>query len=79
MTVEGIRAQMAQVEKEVCHCIRCGECMGSGSIRVDCDGWPEWDLETCETCGGDGVAELCDRCILLRDLDYDLMALEAAG
>lgn len=55
-----------------CSCIACDCCNGTGNIWVDmisglptvhCDDLDE--LETCEECGGSGVAEVCDEC---RDL-----------
>lgn len=73
-----IREQIKQVEAEPCKCIQCGTCNGSGTIRIDCPGWPEWDLETCDECCGRGIIETCDRCQLLNDMDYQLEEAERA-
>jgi len=67
------------VEKEPCRCRACADCRGSGAV------WFDWngkylgnsrsddldDMETCDSCGGSGIVETCDRCQLLRDMDYD--------
>lgn len=74
------REAIAQVEKEACLCVQCGDCGGSGHYYVDMRGHylgqhrgDDLDeMETCDTCGGSGISESCDRCQLLRDLDYDL-------
>lgn len=68
-----------QVQAEPCHCVRCGECGGSGNIWLDfkgqylgnhrCDDLDE--MEMCEGCGGSGIIETCDRCQLLEDMDHD--------
>lgn len=53
---------------ETCKCVQCHACRGSRNIRVRCDGYPEWDLETCPECDGEGITEVCDYC---RDAQED--------
>ncbi len=60
-----------KVQKEPCHCVRCGECRGSGNIEVRIPSYSSEDLETCDGCGGSGIVQTCDRCQLLRDMDWD--------
>jgi RecJ-like exonuclease len=43
-------------ETDKCECCYCGDCDGTGRVRV------EWDLEPCSNCDGTGIVELCDRC-----------------
>lgn len=45
-----------------CHCVYCGDCGGSGQIRIPSFGYPEWDIESCSNCGGTGVVEMCVDC-----------------
>ena len=73
--------EMQKVAAEACHCVRCGDCNGSGNIWFDfrgrylgrghCDDMDE--IETCEQCGGRGIVESCSRCQLLDEMDdtYD--------
>ena len=61
----------AELNESPCRCVRCGWCHGTGRIRVDVDDQPDFDLDTCEGCGGDGLAEVCDRCRDLEDFDDD--------
>lgn len=71
-----------KVEQEPCRCIRCGDCNGSGTVWFDwrghylgnsrCDDLDE--LEHCDRCGGSGIIEVCDRCQLLEEMDYEEMA-----
>jgi len=63
------KSDRAKVNAEPCHCVRCGECGGNGNVRVD--GLADFDLEPCEGCGGSGITEICDRCQLLKDFDYE--------
>lgn len=53
-----------------CRCVRCGDCGGSGQTRVKAleYEYPEWDLETCSTCGGTGIVEKCVPCQLREEL-----------
>jgi hypothetical protein len=64
------RQLIAEVEREQCHCLACGVCNGRGYL-------PTFDYralmdesDTCDECGGSGLAEVCDRCQLLEDLDH---------
>lgn len=41
-----------------CHCVYCGDCNGTGNVRVPSDGFPEWDLESCLNCQGSGIVEM---------------------
>jgi hypothetical protein len=53
----------------VCGCVVCGECWGSGRVRVEgnyCD-----DLEACHDCDGCGISEECADCELQREMDFD--------
>lgn len=45
-----------------CDCVSCGECNGSGRIRVKCEGFPEYEVVTCPDCRGTGVSEQCEIC-----------------
>lgn len=74
------RETIAKIDAEPCACVRCGDCGGSGSYYVDHRGHflgqhrsdDMDDLEYCDGCGGSGIVEVCSRCELLRDLEYDL-------
>lgn len=59
------------IRAEPCHCIRCGECFGTGRVR-DLEDWSDLGYETCEECGGSGIVETCARCKLIADMEYDL-------
>lgn len=58
-----------------CTCVHCDECGGSGNVwfsfnhkylgRYRCDDLDE--LETCESCRGSGIEEMCDHCRELED------------
>ncbi len=56
----------AKLEAEPCRCVTCPDCRGSGRWGGDVVDW-----EVCETCGGLGVVEVCDRCQLLEDMDHE--------
>lgn len=70
--------EMKKVAAEPCHCVRCDDCRGSGTIWVDWRGrylgnHCSDDLdepEQCENCGGRGIVEVCPRCELLEDMDH---------
>lgn len=70
----------AKVAAEPCCCVSCGDCGGSGNVWFSfggkeylgshrCDDLDE--METCDTCGGSGITETCDRCQLLTDMDHE--------
>ncbi len=46
----------------VCKCVRCGDCGGSGQVEVRTGSYPEWELESCSTCHGTGISEVCGVC-----------------
>ena len=52
-------------------CVSCGVCHGSGEVEVATDGYPEWELETCDECDGYGTVETCAWCALLAELEHD--------
>jgi len=54
-----------------CKCVRCHHCHGSGRMRVECFGYPEDELESCDGCQGTGLYEVCDRCQLLDEFNED--------
>ena len=54
-----------------CTCVRCPDCLGNGNTRRSYDSWPEFELENCDTCGGSGVTETCERCQWLEELEHD--------
>ena len=68
---------MDALNAKPCECVPCHECRGSGNIWIDwrgrylgnsrCDDMDE--LETCDTCGGHRIVEMCDRCGELYELD----------
>ena len=60
-----------RVAEEPCRCVRCSFCNGSGTMRVETNTWPEYDLESCDICCGSGIVETCGRCELLEDMDAD--------
>ena len=74
-----MQAAMDSVNARPCECVTCSECRGSGHVWVDfrgrylgssrCDDLD--DLETCDSCGGGGITELCDRCGELEELYAD--------
>ena len=46
-----------------CRCVRCPNCRGLGTVRVDDRSQPSgWDLDTCDECRGSGVTEYCENC-----------------
>jgi DnaJ-class molecular chaperone len=54
-----------------CTCIICGECHGSGTVRVDDWSQPEgFDLETCDECRGSGMSEICQECYDWREEQF---------
>ncbi len=61
----------AKVEAEPCRCVTCPDCRGSGQIEFRTNSYPEWDLDTCDGCGGSGIVERCERCQLLEEMDYE--------
>lgn len=54
----------------MCNCIVCSECNGTGSVwrslrgeylgKMRCDDMDE--LESCDCCGGTGIADECEGC-----------------
>jgi hypothetical protein len=68
-----------QVEQEPCRCVQCSYCNGSGHLWFDLGGRylgnhrsDDLDnLEPCDSCGGSGIIETCDRCQLLSDMDHE--------
>lgn len=62
---------------DVCKCVSCSACGGTGSIWVDfrgrylgnyrSDDLDEMDI--CDECGGSGTAEVCDHCMDLGDAE----------
>ena len=63
-----------------CTCISCHECGGTGTVWYSfggkylgnhrCDDLD--NLETCETCGGQGIVERCWECQQKLDDEWDL-------
>ncbi len=51
-----------------CRCVYCAACGGSGEVEYR---YPEWDLETCDDCGGSGITETCESCQMARDVEMD--------
>lgn len=49
-------------EPDVCRCLRCSDCGGSGRVEVKTGSYPEWDLESCPECEGTGISEMCRLC-----------------
>lgn len=56
---------------EICRCVRCPECRGSGHVWFAfggreylgagrCDDLDE--MEGCDECQGSGITEMCDKC-----------------
>lgn len=71
-TSEAIRSDIAKVTKEPCSCVRCDTCSGLGRTCTVCRGsLVHYDWESCEDCTN-GIKQVCDRCTLLADLDYEL-------
>lgn len=72
--------EIKRVEAEPCRCVPCADCEGSGSYWVD--SWGRYtgqhrsddldEMEPCDTCGGSGISETCDRCQLLTEMDYEV-------
>ena len=60
-----------KVQAEPCHCVRCGECSGNGTVRSR-PSLADFDLEICEGCGGSGIVETCARCEVLAYMEHDL-------
>lgn len=55
-----------------CRCSSCSMCGGRGTIRVECSAHfsPDgYELESCDECGGSGIADECDYCYDLREQD----------
>ena len=52
----------------VCRCVSCPSCRGTGQQEYDTGSYPEWDLETCDECEGTGTIEQCAACAD-RELD----------
>lgn len=71
--------QMKTVAAEPCRCVPCGDCGGTGNVWFDFRGRYLGnhrsddldDLEPCDSCGGSGITETCDRCQLLNDMDHE--------
>lgn len=57
-----------------CQCVLCDLCHGTGTMRVETDGWPEFELETCEECRGSGISQTCDSCQDDAEMDRDDLA-----
>jgi len=66
-----VEDEIAKLNAEPCTCVRCSFCGGSGTVRLETDSWPEWDLDTCDECQGSGIVEDCDRCLFLSELEHD--------
>ena len=67
--VELCKMTTEELRKEPCRCVLCGECNGTGNVRIDDWSQPEgYDLDTCDGCRG-GIVEVCDRCQLLDELE----------
>ena len=45
-----------------CRCVSCAACKGTGNVEIPTNGYPEWELETCEECRGSGISEKCQAC-----------------
>ena len=68
-----------RLEAEPCTCVRCTSCGGYGTAYYDISGRyignhhsdDFSDSEPCEYCSG-GIAEECDRCVMLRDYEIEL-------
>lgn len=66
-----------RVSAEPCRCVSCHDCDGKGNYAVNMRGQyigPSRtddldDIEMCESCGGSGIIETCDRCQLLEEMD----------
>lgn len=68
--------EMKRVAAEPCRCVTCWDCKGSGSYWVDWRGHYVGnrgddldEMEYCDSCGGSGITETCDRCQLLDEMD----------
>ena len=63
--------QRAALLREPCTCVSCGDCRGTGTWEVPSLGYPEYELESCDTCGGSGILDVCERCQMLDELEHD--------
>jgi DnaJ-class molecular chaperone len=61
----------ASLRNGSCHCVCCAACGGSGQVEYQTHSYPEWDLETCEDCGGTGITETCESCQIAREVEMD--------
>ncbi len=67
MTPEA-RAQRDLLLKEICRCVMCEACDGRGEIRYMPFDQFDDETEPCDFCDK-GVAEVCDRCRAIEDLE----------
>ena len=68
---ERLRAEYERVRAEPCRCVMCDCCNGKGEIRFPANNqFVEDETEPCDACSG-GVADVCDRCRLLEEMEHD--------
>lgn len=58
----------ACISVEKCKCVYCLECRGTGKVEYRTGLYPEWDLESCSSCYGTGISEMCTRCEMVEEL-----------
>ena len=63
--------EMKKVAAEICRCISCDSCNGTGSIRYLSNQFDDDDTETCDVIGSGGISGACDRCQLLSEMEDD--------
>ena len=66
-----LKEEKQKLLTEPCHCIRCHDCGGNGTVWVDTFDYPEEDLDICPMCDS-GIVEVCFRCRELEDMDDDM-------
>ena len=70
MTADPRTEERHKAASEPCRCVTCGSCNGTGHIRYSNNQFDLDDTEPCDDCSG-GISETCDRCQLLREMDFD--------
>jgi DnaJ-class molecular chaperone len=64
-----LKLRREAVAAEVCKCVHCSFCRGSGRDPYDEVGMGS--DSPCEECGGSGIVEVCGRCEYLEELDHE--------